>query len=82
MTEPELGTLEEARTIAAVLRAALPDAVDADQIRCMWHGRRERDQISPPVIPLKIFVWGTGQDQHGTWASIEVHPGMDDWDAL
>jgi len=29
MTEPELGTLEEARAIAAVLRAALPDAVDA-----------------------------------------------------
>lgn len=29
MTESELGTLEEAHTIAVALRAALPEAVDA-----------------------------------------------------
>ncbi len=57
-------------------------AAAADQIRCMWHGHRSRDQISPPSIPLKIFVIEAGQNHQGTWASIEVHPGMDDWDAL
>lgn len=56
-------------------------AAAADQIRCMWHGHRGRDQISPPVIPLKMFVFGTGQDSSGTWANIEVHPGMDEWEA-
>ncbi|MFY4713443.1 hypothetical protein ACVCH0_01055 [Burkholderia glumae] len=54
----------------------------ADQIRCMWHGHRGRGQISPPVIPLRIFVFAFGQDSGGTWASIEVHPGLDDWEAL
>ncbi|HZZ77965.1 MAG TPA: hypothetical protein VFE62_05585 [Gemmataceae bacterium] len=74
----ELGLYAPPKEIREV---RIPAAL-ADQIRCMWHGHRERDQIYPPVIPLKIFVWGMGQDQHGTWASTEVHPGMDDWDAL
>jgi hypothetical protein len=46
----------------------------------MWHGHRERDQISPPPIPLKIYVFAMGQDAQGTWVNIEVHPGLDDWD--
>ncbi|WP_124649062.1 hypothetical protein [Burkholderia stagnalis] len=57
-------------------------AAAADQIRCMWHGHRGRDQKSPPVIPLKIFVFEAGQDSTGTWASIEVHPGVDEWEAI
>jgi hypothetical protein len=55
-------------------------AAAADQIRCMWHGHREREQISPPLIPLKIFVFAMGQDAQETWVSIEVHPGLDNWD--
>ncbi|WP_395065563.1 hypothetical protein [Paraburkholderia silvatlantica] len=55
-------------------------AAAADQIRCMWHGHRESEQLSPPPIPLKIFVFEMGQDAQGTWASIEVHPGLDDWE--
>ncbi|MCX4151742.1 MULTISPECIES: hypothetical protein [Paraburkholderia] len=56
-------------------------AAAADQIQCMWHGHRSKGQISPPVIPLKIFVFGMGQDAQGTWVAIEVHPGVDDWEA-
>ncbi|WP_412530396.1 hypothetical protein [Burkholderia lata] len=55
-------------------------AAAADQIQCMWHGHRVGGQISPPVRPLKIFVFGMGQGEQGTRANIEVHPGMDDWD--
>ena len=53
----------------------------ADQIRCMWHGHRTRGSKAPPTIPLKLFVTGYGQSAEGhTWADIEVHPGMGDWD--
>ncbi|WP_186020403.1 hypothetical protein [Burkholderia gladioli] len=55
-------------------------AAAADQIQCMWHGHRQGGQLSPPVIPLKLFVFEMGQDVQGTWANIEVHPGMDDWE--
>ncbi|MEM5332181.1 hypothetical protein VSR34_37670 [Paraburkholderia sp. JHI2823] len=61
------------------IREVKISAAAADQIRCMWHGHREREQISPPPIPLKIFVFAMGQDTQGTWVSIEVHPGLDDW---
>jgi hypothetical protein len=54
----ELGLYAPPKEIREV---RIPAAL-ADQIRCMWHGHRERDQIYPPVIPLKIFVWGMGQD--------------------
>ncbi|HDR9868168.1 TPA: hypothetical protein QDE31_00025 [Burkholderia cenocepacia] len=64
------------------IREVTITAAAADQIRCMWHGHRGRDQLSPPTIPLKIFVFGTGQDQQGTWASIEVHPGKDNWEVV
>lgn len=54
----------------------------ADQIRCMWHGHRNRANASPPTIPLKIFVTGFGQDGKGhSWADLEVHPGMENWEA-
>ena len=53
----------------------------ADQIRCMWHGHRHTDKMAPPVIPLKLFVVGFGQQNGHTWAEIEVHPGMDDWES-
>lgn len=53
-----------------------------DQIRSMWWGHRDRSRASPPIIPLKIFVTGAGQDGKGhTWASLEVHPGLDNWEA-
>lgn len=53
----------------------------ADQIRCMWHGHRERGNKAPPTIPLKVFVTGFGQDGKGhTWADIEVHPGLPNWE--
>lgn len=52
-----------------------------DQIRCMWHGHRNRSNKAPPTIPLKFFVSAFGQDGEGhTWADIEVHPGMSNWD--
>ncbi|WP_374679684.1 hypothetical protein [Hydrocarboniphaga effusa] len=51
-----------------------------DQIQCMWHGHRQSGQQSPPPIPLKIFVFGFGQDASSTWASIEVLPGIDSWE--
>lgn len=51
-----------------------------DQVRCMWHGHRERGRGSPPSIPLKVFVCGFGQKSGHTWANIEVLPGMDNWD--
>jgi hypothetical protein len=51
-----------------------------DQIQCMWWGHRDHIRASPPTVPLKVFVTGAGQDGRGhSWASIEVHPGMDDW---
>jgi len=54
----------------------------ADQIQCMWHGHRNRNSKSPPTIPLKVFVTGYGQDGKGhTWADIEVHPGLTNWEA-
>ena len=52
-----------------------------DQIRSMWHGHRERGRIGPPTIPLKVFVIGFGQESSRTWASIEVLPGLDNWEA-
>lgn len=51
-----------------------------DQIQCMWHGHRQRGRQSPPPIPLKVFVFGDGQDASSTWASIEVLPGLDSWE--
>jgi hypothetical protein len=51
-----------------------------DQVWCMWHGHRDQGRKSPPPIPFKIFVFGFGQDSKGTWASIEVMPGLDNWD--
>jgi hypothetical protein len=54
----------------------------ADQIRCMWHGHRSSGSKAPPNIPLKLFVTGFGQDGNGnTWANIEVHPGLANWEA-
>ena len=61
--------IEEVRLTAAAL----------DQMRCMWHGHRHRDRQSPPAIPLKIFVYGFGQRDNRSWASVEIHPGLDDW---
>jgi hypothetical protein len=52
----------------------------ADQILCMWHGHRQRSRDAPPVIPLKLFVCGFGQQEGRTWASIEIHPGTDNWE--
>jgi hypothetical protein len=53
----------------------------ADQIRVMWHGHRNHGNKAPPTIPLKLFVTGGGQDGNGhTWASIEVHPGISNWE--
>ncbi|OZG71565.1 hypothetical protein BTA51_19985 [Hahella sp. CCB-MM4] len=62
--------IKEVRVTAAVL----------DQIYCMWHGHRENGRESPPTIPLKIFVCGFGQNDETSWASIEVLPGLDNWD--
>lgn len=50
-----------------------------DQVRCMWHGHRQRGAKSPPPIPLKVFVYAFGQESNSTWASVEVMPGIDDW---
>jgi hypothetical protein len=52
-----------------------------DQIRCMWHGHRSAGRASPPPIPLHIFVYGFGQANGKTWAEVEVHPGVDNWEA-
>jgi hypothetical protein len=52
-----------------------------DQIRCMWHGHRSVGRTSPPPIPLRIFVYGFGQENGKTWAKVEVHPGLDNWQA-
>jgi hypothetical protein len=62
--------IREVRVTAAVF----------DQVKCMWHGHRNRGHKSPPPIPLKIFVFGFGQDATSTWASIEVLPGLDNWE--
>ena len=51
-----------------------------DQIRCMWHGHREVGKKSPPDIPLRIYVCGFGQEAGATWASIEVLPGLENWE--
>ena len=56
-------------------------AAAVDQIRCMWHGHREGNKSSPPVILLKLFVTGFGQANGETWAELEVHPGLDDWES-
>jgi|ERR1051325_5967798 hypothetical protein len=54
-----------------------------DQISCMWHGHRAKSALGPPQIPLKYFVCGYGQDGKGdSWVDIEVHPGVDEWEAL
>lgn len=50
-----------------------------DQIRCMWHGHREPGRRSPPAIPLRYFVTGFGQANGRSWASVEVHPGVGNW---
>jgi len=52
-----------------------------DQITCMWHGHRERGAKSPPVIPLRYFVFGFGQKPPDTWVDVEVHPGHEHWEA-
>jgi hypothetical protein len=52
-----------------------------DQIRSMWHGHRKSGRGSPPPIPLKVFVVGFGQKDGHTWASIEILPGIDNWEA-
>jgi hypothetical protein len=62
--------IREIRVVAAVF----------DQISCMWHGHRARGQWSPPPVPLKVFVFGFGQDATSTWASVEVLPGIDNWE--
>lgn len=52
-----------------------------DQIRCMWHGHRNVGYRSPPVMPLKVFVIGGGQDGTGrSWVDIEVLPGISSWE--
>ena len=61
--------IREVRVTAAVL----------DQIMSMWHGHRSQGQLSPPSIPLKLFVFGYGQDATSTWVSIEVLPGLESW---
>lgn len=53
----------------------------ADQVRCMWHGHRNQGNKGLPTIPLKVFVTGGGQNGKGhTWASVEVHPGVPNWE--
>ena len=76
LTDEALGIFTPPEEIREVL---LTQAV-YDQIRSMWHGQRERGHASPPTIPLKIFVLGFGHSDGKTWASIEVHPGRDNWD--
>jgi hypothetical protein len=58
----------------------LTDAA-ADLIRCMWHGHREKGRRGPPAIPLKVFVTRFGQGNGRSWADVEIHPGVDNWDA-
>ena len=77
LTEKALGLYSPPKEIREVI---LTHAA-ADQIRCMWHGHRSRGNKAPPTIPLKVFVTGGGQDGKGhTWANIEVHPGIDNWE--
>ncbi|WP_171941272.1 hypothetical protein [Herbaspirillum rubrisubalbicans] len=52
-----------------------------DQIQCMWHGHRQPGRRSPPAIPLRYFVTGFGQENGKSWASVEVYPGVDNWEA-
>jgi hypothetical protein len=66
----------------AEIREVKITAAAADQIRCMWHGHRRRGQNSPPTIPLKIFVFAGGQNSAGSWASVEIFPGVDNWDVV
>jgi hypothetical protein len=78
LTEATLGFYKppkEVRNVHLTLAAA-------DQIHCMWHGHRSRGHAAPPSIPLKVYVTGCGQDVKGnTWADIEVHPCLSNWDA-
>lgn len=52
-----------------------------DQIMCMWHGHRKLGKQSPPSIRLRLFVCGFGTDSDGSWANLEVLPGLDTWEA-
>jgi hypothetical protein len=52
-----------------------------DQIKCMWHGHREPGRRSPPTVPLRYFVTGFGQADGKSWANVEVHPGINNWEA-
>jgi hypothetical protein len=62
------------------IREVRVTAAAVDQIRCMWHSYRNRGQMSPPAMPLKIFAFAFGQESGSTWASIEVFPGLDNWE--
>lgn len=75
LTQEDLGMYAPPKEI----REVRVTAAAGDQITCMWHGHRNRGRKAPPTIPLKIFVFGFGQDSDGTWADIEVFPGIDDW---
>jgi hypothetical protein len=76
LTEEALGFFRPPKEIREV---KVTEAVH-DQVRCMWHGHRDWGKKSPPPIPLKIFVFGYGQDAKSTWANIEVLPGLDCWE--
>lgn len=75
LTDEKLGFYEPPKDIKEV---RITEAAH-DQIRCMWHAHRDRGKRSPPPIPLRIFVFGFGQDASNTWASIEILPGLDSW---
>src|SRR3546814_1433739 len=62
-----------------ILKVAISDAA-WDQITQMWHGHRKAGAASPPVIPLKYFVNGFGQNPPDTWADVEILPGVDSWE--
>jgi hypothetical protein len=77
LTDEALGIFTPPQEIRDVV---LTQAV-YDQIHTMWHGHRAQGHAAPPAIPLKIFVLGYGQSEGRSWANIEVHPGLDDWEA-
>lgn len=77
LSEEALGLYEPPDEIREV---RLTQAV-YDLVRCMWHGHREKGHASPPPIPLKVYVFAHGQSGGNSWASIEVHPGSDRWEA-
>src|SRR3546814_12044325 len=62
-----------------IRKVAISDAA-WDQITQMWHGHRKAGAASPPVIPLKYFVNGFGQNPPDTWADVEILPGVDSWE--